>query len=127
MMMKFTPATLFVVFATLSATMLICFFDQNGISVMLPNIADELHATDTISWAGTSSLLANTVFQMLYGRLSDIFGRKTVYISAVALLCLGNLLYGLSKNAVMFYIPRGLAGVGAGGIANVGTISSPTS
>lgn len=62
-------AQLIIVFSTLALTLLICFIDQNGISVALPTIAQDLHAHNTISWAGTSSLIANTVFQMIYGRL----------------------------------------------------------
>ncbi|CAH0057293.1 unnamed protein product [Clonostachys solani] len=113
---------LIAVFGLLALTVLINFTDQNGISMALPTIAAELDARDTISWAGTASLLANTTFQMLWGRLSDIFGRKTVYISAIALLSIADLLCGLSRNATSFYIFRGLAGVGGGGITNLAMI-----
>lgn len=113
---------LIVAFATLSITLLIVFIDQNGISVTLPTIAADLDAEDTISWAGTASLLANTTFQMLYGRLSDVFGRKTVFMTAIGLLCLADLLCGLSQNAVMFYVFRAVAGIGGGGITNLAMI-----
>jgi MFS family permease len=93
--------------------------DQNGISVTLPTIARDLGAQDTISWAGTSSLIANTMFTVLYGRLSDIFGRKVVYISALVLLCIADLLCGLSQSPAMFYVFRGLAGVAGGGVASL--------
>lgn len=66
-------------FGVVSLTVLISFIDQNGISMALPVIADDLDARDTIPWAGTASLLVNTAFQLLYGRLSDIFGRKTIF------------------------------------------------
>ena len=46
-----------------------------AIGVALPTIAKELKAESTISWAGTSSLIAMTIFQVLYGRLSDLFGK----------------------------------------------------
>ncbi|KAJ3954358.1 hypothetical protein N0V92_009140 [Colletotrichum tropicale] len=113
---------LMVVFATLAITLLIAFIDQNGISITLPTIAADLNAEDTISWAGTSSLIANTTFQMLYGRFSDIFGRKAVFLSAIGLLALADLLCGLSQNAAMFYIFRGIAGIGGGGITNLAMI-----
>ena len=103
----------------LSLGQLISFIDQNGISTILPTIAADLNAGDTISWAGTASLLANTAFQMLYGRLSDIFGRKAVFISAILLLATGDLVCGLSTNAAMFYAFRGIAGIGSGGITNL--------
>lgn len=106
-------------FTALSVTLLINFIDQNGVSVALPTIAADLHAQNTISWAGTTSLIANTSFQMLYGRLSDIFGRKVVYLAAVGLLVVADLLCGLSQNAPMLYVFRGVAGIGGGGIANL--------
>ncbi|KAK1590261.1 major facilitator superfamily domain-containing protein [Colletotrichum navitas] len=111
-----------VVSVTLAVTMLVTFIDQNGISVTLPTIAADLNAEDTISWAGTSSLVANTMFQMLYGRFSDIFGRKAIFLSAIALLSLADLLCGLSQSATMFYIFRGIAGIGGGGITNLAMI-----
>ncbi|KJZ72132.1 hypothetical protein HIM_08505 [Hirsutella minnesotensis 3608] len=106
----------------LSLAMLISFIDQNGISTALPAIAADLDARATISWAGTASLLANTTFQMLYGRLSDIFGRKTIFIAAVLLLALADLLCGLSASPGAFYVFRAVAGVGGGGITNMAMI-----
>lgn len=67
----------------------------------LPAIAVDLDTKDTITWAGTSSLLGYTPFQLLYGHLSDTFGRKTISLGAVLLLGAGDLLYGLSVNATM--------------------------
>ncbi|KAH7095878.1 major facilitator superfamily domain-containing protein [Paraphoma chrysanthemicola] len=110
---------LLIVFGVLAGSLFICFVDQNGIGVALPTIGRELHAEATISWAGTSALIANTLFQVLYGRLSDLFGRKTVYLSALALLTISDLLCGLSQNATMLYVFRGLAGVANGGITSL--------
>ena len=62
------------VFGALAVSLFVSFVDQNGIGVALPTIGRELHAEATMSWAGTSALIANTIFQVLYGRLSDIFG-----------------------------------------------------
>ncbi|TKA81730.1 hypothetical protein B0A55_01139 [Friedmanniomyces simplex] len=107
------------VFMIMSLALLVCFIDQNGIGVLLPDIARDLNATSSISWAGTSALIANTVFQVLYGRLSDLFGRKSVLVSALVLLSLSDLACSLSVNATMLYIFRGLAGVANGGITSL--------
>ncbi|OJJ50475.1 hypothetical protein ASPZODRAFT_11346 [Penicilliopsis zonata CBS 506.65] len=112
-------AQLVVVFTGLAISLLITMVDQNGISVTLPTIARDLNAENTISWAGTSSLIANTMFTVLYGRLSDIFGRKIVYLAALCLLCVADLICGLSQNAPMFYVFRGLAGVAGGGVTSL--------
>ncbi|KAG9495635.1 hypothetical protein J7337_012189 [Fusarium musae] len=59
---------------------------------------------------------------MLYGRLSDVFGRKVVFISAALLLCVSDFLCSFSQNAVMFYVFRALAGIGGGGVLNLNNI-----
>jgi len=64
-------AKLIVVFCGLAFALLVSFIDQNSIGIALPTIGADWHAATTISWAGTSSLIANTVFQVLYRRLSD--------------------------------------------------------
>lgn len=107
---------LLVVFATMASAFLVAYADQNGIAVALPTMAKDLNAADTIAWAGTSSMIANTLFQVLYGRLSDIFGRKVIYLSAVALLAVGDILCATAVNATMLYVARGLAGIATGGI-----------
>lgn len=110
---------LLVVYSIMAMALLVCFIDQNGISVLLPTIARDLNAESSISWAGTSSLISNTIFQVLYGRLSDLFGRKNIFISACILLSLTDLACGLSVNATMLYTFRGLAGVANGGITSL--------
>lgn len=141
-------AQLLIVFGTMASAFLVAYSDQNGIAVALPSMARDLNAGNTISWTGTSSLIANTVFQVrptsssyvqyrtcdserpvascyfslltafqvLYGRLSDIFGRKVVYLSAVALLAIGDILCATAVNATMLYIARGLSGIATGGV-----------
>jgi MFS family permease len=106
-------------FSLLAMSLLVMFIDQNGIGQLLPTIAKDLNATQTMSWAGTSALIGNTVFQVLYGRLSDIFGRKVVYLSALSLLSFSDLMCSIAKNAPMLYFFRGLAGVAGGGITSL--------
>lgn len=115
-------AKLLVVFCGLAYALLVSFIDQNAISVALPALGKDLHAASTISWAGTSSLIANTVFQVLYGRISDIVGRKPVLLVCIGLLTLGDLLCGFAKTGPQLYAFRGIAGVGNGGIAALAMI-----
>lgn len=49
------------VFCIMATALMVCFIDQNGISVLLPSIARDLHAQSSITWAATSALIANTV------------------------------------------------------------------
>ncbi|KAI4762103.1 MFS general substrate transporter [Aureobasidium sp. EXF-3400] len=110
---------LLVVFTIIALSLFICAAEQNGIGVLLPTIARDLDAQASITWAGTSALIANTVFQVLYGRLSDLFGRKKIMLSALALLALCDLACGLATNSTMLYVFRGLAGVANGGITSL--------
>ena len=107
------------VFAIMALSLCVCFIDQNGIVVLLPSIAKDLHAQSTIAWAGTSALIANTVFQVLYGRLSDLFGRKNILLSALVLLSISDLICGLAPNATVLYVFRGMAGIANGGVTSL--------
>ncbi|KAH0163053.1 putative major facilitator superfamily transporter, partial [Aureobasidium melanogenum] len=104
------------IFFTLAFCMFLCYVDQNGITVLLPSIARDLNAADTIAWAGTSALIANTVFQVLYGRLSDLFGRKKIFVGCVIVLAAADLVCGLTPNKEVLYVFRGISGVANGGI-----------
>jgi len=107
---------LIVVFAALASALLITYIDQNSIGVVLPTIGQDLNSTSTIVWAGTASLIANTAFQVLYGRLSDIFGRKVILLVCLCLLALADLLCGFTQTGPQLYAFRGIAGVANGGI-----------
>lgn len=107
---------LIIVFAALATALLITYIDQNSIGVVLPTVGEDLNSTSTIVWAGTSSLIANTAFQVLYGRLSDIFGRKILLLCCLCLLAVGDLLCGFAQTGPQLYAFRGIAGVANGGI-----------
>lgn len=95
------------------------FCDQTGVTVALPQIAKDLHAENTINWAGTSALLANCVCQVPFGRLSDIFGRKNVLLFSLCTLTISNLLCGFAQTGPQFYVFRAFAGIGLGGCSSL--------
>ncbi|KAL2282216.1 hypothetical protein FJTKL_11042 [Diaporthe vaccinii] len=107
---------LIIVFSALASALLITFIDQQSIGVVLPTIGRDLNSSSTITWAGTSSLIANTAFQVLYGRLSDIFGRKVMLVTCLGLLALGDLLCSFARTGPQFFAFRGISGVASGGI-----------
>lgn len=106
---------LLVVFSALASALLITFIDQQSIGVVLPTIGRELDSSSTITWAGTSSLIANTAFQVLYGRLSDIFGRKGMLITSLGLLGLGDLLCSFARTGPQLFAFRAISGIATGG------------
>jgi MFS family permease len=107
---------LLIVFSGLAIALLTTYIDQNSIGVALPTIGRDLNSASTIVWAGTSSLIANTAFQPLYGRISDIFGRKIILISCLCILALGDLLCGFAQTGPQLYAFRGISGLSNGGI-----------
>ena len=110
---------LIAVFSALAGALLISWMDQSGIGVALPIIGVDLNSASTITWAGTSLMIANASSQILFGRLSDIVGRKEVLLSSLVLLAIADLLCGFAQTGPQFYGFRGIAGVGNAGIMNL--------
>ncbi|KAL6246445.1 hypothetical protein RBB50_006681 [Rhinocladiella similis] len=111
-----TGGRLIITFCALASALLVTYIDQNSIGVALPTIGRDLNSASTIVWAGTSSLIANTSFQVLYGRLSDILGRKVILLTCLCLLALGDLLCGFAQTGPQLYAFRGISGLANGGI-----------
>ncbi|UKZ59335.1 uncharacterized protein TrAtP1_000650 [Trichoderma atroviride] len=85
-------------------------------------IGSELKALNNTSWIATSYFLTLTSFQPLYGKLSDIFGRKACLLFAYAVFGLGCLGCGLAQSMTQLCIARAFAGIGGGGMSSVVTI-----
>lgn len=107
------------VYLCLATCFFVSFLDVNSVTTALPAIGRSLHASSTITWVGTAYLLAQCAFQVLYGRLADIFGRKIVLIGCVLSLILGDILCGFARNGPWLYACRALGGIGGGGISSL--------
>jgi MFS family permease len=79
---QYAFSRLIVILGCLAFALFVSFIDQTSVSTALPAIAKSLNAYDSISWVGTSFLVASTSFQLINGRLSDIFGRKNCLMFA---------------------------------------------
>ena len=112
-------AKMIIVYIFLALGLLLSFLDINLTSTLLPTVGVALNATSTITWAGTSYLIAQTALQVLYGRLSDIVGRKYVLLTSISLLAFGDLLSGFAQNGPWLYSARAVSGIGGGGISSV--------
>ena len=78
--------------------MLLSSLDQTIVSTAMPTIVQELHGLEHISWVFTAYMLGSTVTVPIYGKLSDIYGRKPFYISAIIIFLVGSVLSGLSQD-----------------------------
>ncbi|KAJ8126598.1 hypothetical protein O1611_g7040 [Lasiodiplodia mahajangana] len=96
--------------------------DQTLTIATYGKIGSDLQALNSTSWIATSYFLTLTTFQPLYGKLSDIFGRKTCLLFAYAVFGLGCLGCGLARDILELCIARAVAGAGGGGMNAVVTI-----
>jgi len=85
-------------------------------------IGSEFKSLNRTSWVATAYMLTTTSFQPLYGKMSDIFGRKTNLLFAYVVFGLGCLACGLSTSMNQLIVARGIAGIGGGGMATVVSI-----
>jgi len=90
--------------------------DQTVVGTALPRIVTDLHGNDIYTWAFTAYILTATISGPIYGKLSDLFGRRPVLLFAVSVFLLGSLLSGLSQAMWQFVVFRALQGLGAGAL-----------
>ncbi|PGH03020.1 hypothetical protein GX51_04338 [Blastomyces parvus] len=85
-------------------------------------ISSEFNAANTASWLTTSYLITSTAFQPLYGRFSDIFGRRVCFFTSTIAFMLGCLGCALAPNIVLLNLMRAVTGLGGGGLMTMATI-----
>ena len=111
--------------------MLLSSLDQTIVSTAMPTIVQELHGLEHISWVFTAYMLGSTVTVPIYGKLSDIFGRRSLYLIGIGVFLVGSMLCGLSQNMAQLILFRGLQGIGGGAMmvnsfAIIGDIFPPS-
>jgi EmrB/QacA subfamily drug resistance transporter len=99
--------------------MFLAALDQTIVATALPRIVTDLQGFEHMSWVVTAYLLASTVSVPLCGKLSDLFGRRKLFIFSIVLFLIGSALSGLSQNMSQLILFRGIQGLGAGGILPV--------
>ena len=90
--------------------------DQTVVGTALPRIITDLHGNQLYTWAVTVYLLTATISGPIYGKLSDLFGRRPIVIFAVVLFLVSSVLAGLSQEMWQLILFRGLQGLGGGAI-----------
>src|SRR5690606_12579045 len=117
-------------FLGLMIGMLLSALDQTIVATALPTIAGDLGDVTHLSWVVTSYLLASTVSVPLYGKLSDLYGRKLLFQIAIIVFLAGSMLAGVSQSMLQLILFRSIQGAGAGGLmvlsqAIIGDVVSP--
>jgi EmrB/QacA subfamily drug resistance transporter len=90
--------------------------DQTIVGTALPVIVTDLKGNDVYTWAFTSYLLTATVSGPLYGKLSDLFGRRLIFMIGVSIFLTGSVLCAVSSEMGQFIAFRGIQGLGAGAL-----------
>jgi MFS family permease len=106
-------------FLGLSLCIFVSSLDSVIVATSLSTISTSFNAGSVSSWVPSAYLLTSTSFQPLYGRFSDIFGRKATLTTAMLIFVVGNLAAGFSKTIVQLIVLRGIAGAGGGGYRNI--------
>ncbi|HEY9012141.1 MAG TPA: MFS transporter, partial [Devosia sp.] len=88
---------LYMVFAGLMLALTLASLDQNIVSTALPRIVSDLGGLAHLSWVVTGFMVTSTISTPLYGKLSDIYGRKRLYYVSIIVFLIGSILCGMSK------------------------------
>ena len=112
-----------IIMISVMASLFLVALDQTIIATALGKIVEQFNAFDSLSWIITAYLVTTTITVPIAGKLSDLFGRRTMLLIGVAVFTIGSLLSGLSGNITQLILWRALQGIGGGIItANAFTI-----
>jgi len=119
-----------VVLGGLMAGMFLAALDQSIVGTALPSITSDLGGLDKLSWVVTAYLLTSTASTPLWGKVSDLYGRRPTFQAAIVTFLAGSLLSGFSQDITQLIGFRALQGLGAGGLfalalATIGDVIPP--
>jgi EmrB/QacA subfamily drug resistance transporter len=108
-----------VIMSALMLVMLLAALDQTIVSTALPRIATDLHGLNKLSWVATAYLLTSAITTPIYGKISDLFGRKKIFQIAIGIFLIGSVLCGIAQTMNELVVARALQGIGAGGLMSL--------
>src|SRR5450432_597018 len=126
----FTHRQVLVILVGLMLGMFLAALDQNIVSTAIRTIGDDLHGLSVQAWVTTAYLITSTVSTPLYGKLSDLYGRKPFFLIAITIFITCSAACAFSTSMYMLAAFRAFQGLGAGGLfslalAIIGDIVSP--
>jgi EmrB/QacA subfamily drug resistance transporter len=116
---EFTHRQILTILIGLMMGMFLAALDQTIMATATRTIADDLHGFNLQAWATTAFLITSTISTPLYGKLSDIYGRRGFFLFAIAIFIIGSILCGLSQNMYELAAFRAVQGIGAGGLMSM--------
>jgi EmrB/QacA subfamily drug resistance transporter len=112
----FSHRQILVILVGVMAGMLLAALDQGIVGTALPRIVSELGGLDRLSWVVTAYLLTSTAATPLWGKISDLYGRRLIFQIAIGIFLVGSALSGLSQNMPQLIAFRAIQGIGGGGL-----------
>ncbi|MGJ4845826.1 MULTISPECIES: MDR family MFS transporter [unclassified Leifsonia] len=109
---------LFVIFG-LMAGMFLSALDQTVVGTAIRTIGDDLHGLSQQAWVTTAYLIVSTISTPIYGKLSDIFGRRPLFILAIVIFVVGSIAATFSTSMIELAVFRAIQGLGAGGLMSM--------
>lgn len=102
--------------AGLMLSLFLASMESTVVSTGMPTIVSQLGGLESYSWVFTAFMLASTTMVPLYGKLSDLFGRRPVFVAAMIIFLVGSALCGLAASMPQLIAFRAIQGIGAGGL-----------
>jgi EmrB/QacA subfamily drug resistance transporter len=126
----FTHRQILTILSGLLLGMFLAALDQTIVSTSIRTIADDLHGYSAQAWVTTAYLITSTLATPLYGKLSDMFGRKPFFLAAISIFVVGSLMCSFATSMYELAGFRAFQGLGAGGLFSlsltiIGDIVSP--
>lgn len=109
---------MFVIFG-LMAGMFLSALDQTVVGTAIRTIGDDLHGLSQQAWVTTAYLIVSTISTPIYGKLSDIFGRRPLFVFAIVVFMIGSILASFSTSMIQLAAFRAIQGLGAGGLMSM--------
>lgn len=114
-----THRQILVILSGLLTGMLLAALDQTIVSTALKRIVEDFNGLEHYSWVVTAYLLTSTAVTPLYGKISDIYGRRPIFMFSIIVFLVGSALAGASQSMAQLIASRALQGVGAGGLMSL--------
>ncbi|GMA21180.1 MFS transporter [Arsenicicoccus piscis] len=99
--------------------MFLAALDQNIVGTAIRTISDDLHGLDQQAWVTTAYLITSTISTPIYGKLSDLYGRKPFFLAAIIIFVAGSLACTFATSMYMLAAFRAIQGLGAGGLMSL--------
>ena len=116
---SFSHRQIVTILAGLMVAMFLAALDQTVVATAIRTIADDLRGYDLQAWATTAFLITSTITTPLYGKLSDIYGRRPFYLFAIAVFVVGSALCAIAGSMYQLAAYRAVQGIGAGGLMSL--------